>query len=93
MRGYQRYVYLRGTILLLLLITGLGGIVRALARGWPRRPRSRDARGEWGGPALLPWVIGLAMLLVPPATADYSDRYVVRPCRWCASPPRWRSPG
>jgi hypothetical protein len=77
MRGYQRYVYLRGTILLLLLLTGLGGIARALAGGWPRRPRSRAGRGEWGGPALLPWVIGLAMLLVPPATADYSDRYVV----------------
>jgi hypothetical protein len=83
MRGYQRYVYLRGTILLLLLITGLGGIARALGGGWPRRRsqenrgRSRAARGEWGGPALLPWVVGLAMLLVPPATADYSDRYVV----------------
>jgi hypothetical protein len=84
MRGYQRYVYLRGTILLLLLITGLGGIARALAGGWQRRRHSREdredsraSRGEWGGPALFPWVVGLAMLLVPPATADYSDRYVV----------------
>ncbi|MGH3287995.1 MAG: hypothetical protein ACRDPD_25405, partial [Streptosporangiaceae bacterium] len=32
---------------------------------------------EWGGPALFPWLTGLAVLLVPVMTADYSLRYVV----------------
>ena len=43
--------------------------------------RNRDGgyrrRREWGGPALFPWLTGLAILLVPVMTADFSLRYVV----------------
>ena len=34
-------------------------------------------RRDWGGPALFPWVAALTMEVVPPATADFSLRYVV----------------
>jgi hypothetical protein len=71
MIGYQRGMYLRGTMTGVLLLLGLAGIARWLrASGWRRR---RD----WGGPALLPWLAGLAVLLVPVMTADFSLRYVV----------------
>jgi hypothetical protein len=43
---------------------GLAGICLALRR---RR----------GGPALLPWLTGMLMLVVPAATSSYEARYVV----------------
>lgn len=71
MRGYQRFVTLRGTILAVLLLVGMAGIARSWAGGGFRR------LSGWGGPALYPWVTGLAMLLVPTATADFSQRYAL----------------
>jgi hypothetical protein len=71
MIGYQRVMYLRGTMTGILLLIGLAGLARNWrAGGWRRR---RD----WGGPALLPWLAGLAILLVPEMTADFSLRYMV----------------
>ena len=83
--GYQRFMYLRGTMVGLLLLIGLAGLVRWFAAGGYARRGSRvgpgggppDQHREWGGPALLPWLAGLAVLLVPVMTADYSLRYVV----------------
>ena len=84
--GYQRFIYLRGTMVGLLLLIGLAGIVRWLAMAMgPRRGSPGGSTGsgspgqhsEWGGPALFPWLTGLAVLLVPVMTADYSLRYVV----------------
>jgi hypothetical protein len=63
MRGYQRWFFLRGTVLGVILLIGLAGIVR----------RWRD----WGGPALLPWLMSLALLVIPAATADFDYRYVL----------------
>jgi len=71
MIGYQRYVYMRGTMLGLLLLIGFGGIVRSWLGGGLRRRR------DWGGPALFPFVAALAMEIIPPLTADFSLRYVV----------------
>lgn len=71
MTGYQRLMYLRGTMVGILLLLGLGAVVRAWLAGGYRRRR------DWGGPALLPWLTGLAVLLVPVMTADFSLRYVV----------------
>jgi hypothetical protein len=69
--AYQRFVYLRGTLLGGVMLIGLGGIVRCWRRGGIRRLRG------WGGPGLFPWFTALLLLLVPVATADYSKRYVV----------------
>jgi hypothetical protein len=62
-RGYQRYVWLPGTVYGLILLTGLGGIVLA----WRRI----------GGEALLPWAISLALIVIPAATAEFDYRYVL----------------
>jgi hypothetical protein len=71
MINYQKYLYMRGTILGLLMLIGLGGIVRSWLSGGYRRRRN------WGGPALFPWLAALTMEIVPAATADFSLRYVV----------------
>ncbi|MFD0854819.1 hypothetical protein ACFQ07_21445, partial [Actinomadura adrarensis] len=60
---YQRYARLPGTLLGLILLGGLFGLV---AR-WR----------EWGGPALLPWTMAVAMLVIPAATAEFGHRYVL----------------
>jgi hypothetical protein len=62
-RGYQRYVWLPGTGYGLILLAGLGGIVLA----WRR----------FGGEALLPWTISLALIVIPAATAEFDYRYVL----------------
>jgi hypothetical protein len=58
---YQRYVYLRGTLLGVILLAGLAGMV---------------ARRRLGG-AGLPWAFAVTILLVPPLTADFDLRYLV----------------
>ena len=60
---YQRYFYLRGALLGLIMLIGLAGV---LAR-WRR----------WGGVGLLPWLVGALMIALPPMTAGFSYRYVL----------------
>lgn len=60
---YQRYFYLRGTLLGLIVLIGAAGL---LAR-WRR----------WGGIGLLPWLVGTLMIVLPPMTAGFSYRYVL----------------
>jgi hypothetical protein len=60
---YQRYVYLRGTLLGLIVLIGAAGV---LAR-WRR----------WGDVGLLPWLIGASLIVLPPMTAGFSYRYVL----------------
>jgi hypothetical protein len=62
-RGYQRYVWVPGTVYGLILLTGLGSLVL----GWRRL----------GGEALLPWTISLALIVIPAATAEFDYRYVL----------------
>jgi hypothetical protein len=62
-RGYQRYVWLPGTVYGLILLAGLAGIAAA----WRRL----------GGEALLPWAISFALILIPAATAEFDYRYVL----------------
>src|SRR5260370_39354853 len=71
MRGYQRFVYLRGPLLAIILLIGFAAIVRSWLGGGIRRLR------EWGGPALLPWLTAVGLLLTPVATAAFDLRYVV----------------
>jgi len=61
-RGYQRYVWLPGTVYGLILLVGLFGIVRR----WRRA----------GKAALLPWLCSLALIVSPAATAEFDYRYV-----------------
>jgi hypothetical protein len=61
--GYQRWIYMRGTLTGLIMLIGLAGI----AARWRRR----------GGLVLLPWAVAAVLLIVPPATAGFSMRYVL----------------
>jgi hypothetical protein len=63
MRDYQRWFFLRGTMLSVILLIGLVGIVRQ----WR----------QWGGQAPLPWLMSLALLVIPAGTADFDYRYVL----------------
>ena len=58
---YQRYVYLRGTLLGVLLLAAAGGLI-ARRRAFP------------GG---LPLAFAVTILLVPPLIADFDLRYLV----------------
>ena len=60
---YQRYVYLRGTLLGLIVLIGAFGVVGR----WR----------QWGGVGLLPWLVGVLMIVLPPMTAGFSYRYVL----------------
>ncbi len=71
LRGYQRFAYLPGTLLGVLLLAGLGGIVWSWRGGGFRR------LDGWGGPGLFPWVASVTLLLVPVMTADFSERYLL----------------
>ena len=60
---YERYVYVRGTLLAIIVLIGAAGVV---AR-WRR----------WGGIGLLPWLVGALLIVLPPMTAGFSYRYVL----------------
>ena len=59
--SYQRYVYLRGTLLGVILLAALAAMI---------------ARRRVTG-AGLPWVFAVTILLVPPLIADFDLRYLV----------------
>jgi hypothetical protein len=60
---YQRYIYLRGTLLGFIVLIGAAGV---LGR-WRR----------WGGVGLLPWLVGALLIVLPPMTAGFSYRYAL----------------
>jgi hypothetical protein len=62
-QGYQKYFYLRGTMLGVIMLIGAAGI----AARWRRL----------GGRALLPWAVGALLIVAPPMTAGFSYRYVI----------------
>lgn len=61
-QAYQRYVVLSGPLLGVIALIGLGGAVL----GWRRR----------GGDGLLPWLVGIGLLLAPDAIL-FDVRFVV----------------
>ncbi|REE98972.1 glycosyltransferase family 39 protein [Thermomonospora umbrina] len=63
MQGYQRHVYLRGSVLGLILAAGLA---------WAFAGRRRGA-----GVALLPWSLSGVLIVVPAATAQFDYRYAL----------------
>ena len=67
-RAYQRYIIVPGPLLGVIMLTGLGGLIVA----WRR----------FGGPALLPWLVGFCLLATPAAIVEFDPRYLV-----CTIPP------
>lgn len=71
LRAYQKVVYLRGPFLLLFLLAGAVGAFLGLRR------KTRVPGTGWGGLSLLPWAIGVALLVLPAMTAGFSYRYAL----------------
>ena len=66
---YQ-HVYLRGPVWLAMIVIGFAGVVLGMRRGaWKER--------RWGGTGLLPWMIGVSLVVLPPMTAGFSYRYIL----------------
>jgi len=62
-RSYQRYIIVPGPLVAAIVLAGLGGLIVA----WRR----------FGGPALLPWLVGACLLLAPAVIAESYPRYLV----------------
>jgi hypothetical protein len=69
----QRILYTYGPLFGLILVMGLGGLVRieGLRERRPRLAWSRRAG------SMLPWVTGVVLLVFPIATADFDYRYLL----------------
>ena len=60
---YQRYIFLRGPFLAIIVLIGAAGVIGR----WRR----------WGGIGLLPWLVGAMLIVLPPMTAGFSYRYLL----------------
>ena len=71
--GYQRIFYTYGPLFGLILLTGLGGVIRL------RRVRGRPPRLAWSprSGSMLPWVTAVVLLVFPIAVADFDYRYLL----------------
>ena len=70
---YEHIVYTWGPLFGLILLTGLGGVVRieGLRKRQPRLAWSRRTG------SMLPWVTGIVLLVTPIAVADFDYRYLL----------------
>ena len=71
LRAYQKVFYLRGPFVFLFAVVGAVGVWLGIRR------RTRVAGTGWGGLPLLPWLVGVALIVLPPMTAGFSYRYVL----------------
>ena len=71
LRGYQKVFYLRGPFVFLFALAGAVGVWLGIRR------RTRVPGTGWGGLPLLPWLVGVALIVLPPLTAGFSYRYVL----------------
>jgi dolichyl-phosphate-mannose-protein mannosyltransferase len=71
--GYERVFYTYGPLFGLILLTGLGGVLRIR-----RRPGGIPALA-WSPRAgsMLPWLTGVVLLVFPIAVADFDYRYLL----------------
>jgi hypothetical protein len=71
--AYGRVFYTYGPLFGLILLTGLGGVLRL------RRLRSRSPRLAWSPRAgsMLPWATAVVLLVFPIAVADFDYRYLL----------------
>ena len=77
MSGYGRVFYLYGPLFGLILVMGLGSIIRVT-----RRPGGGFRLGRWRDgpnalPSGLPWACAVVLLVFPIAAADFDYRYVL----------------
>ena len=70
---YQHVIYTYGPLFGLIMLIGLGGVVRIEGL------RERRPRLAWSPRAgsMLPWVTGVVLLVFPIATADFDYRYLL----------------
>ena len=72
MAGYQRIFYLYGPLFGVIMLIGLGSLVRVYRRdGKVRLGRWRD------GPSIMPFVCAVVLLVFPIMVADFDYRYVL----------------
>jgi len=71
LRAYQKVIYLRGPFVFLFVLVGAVGVWLGIRR------RTRVPGTGWGGLPLLPWLVGVALIVLPPLTAGFSYRYVL----------------
>jgi hypothetical protein len=71
LRAYQKVFYLRGPFVFLFVLAGAVGVWLGIRR------RTRVPGTGWGGLGLLPWLVGAALIVLPPMTAGFSYRYVL----------------
>jgi hypothetical protein len=71
LRAYQQVFYLRGPFVFLFVLVGAVGVWLGIRR------RTRVPGTGWGGLPLLPWLVGVALIVLPPLTAGFSYRYVL----------------
>jgi hypothetical protein len=72
MAGYQRIFYLYGPLFGLILVLGLGSLVRVYRRD------GRFRIGRWrDGPSKMPFVCAVVLLVFPIMVADFDYRYVL----------------
>jgi len=71
--GYERVFYTYGPLFALILLTGLGGMVRF------RRTRGHLPRLVWSRRAgsMLPWATAVVLLVTPIAVTDFDYRYLL----------------
>jgi hypothetical protein len=71
--GYERVFYSYRPLFGLILVTGLGGVVRI------RRRQGRSPRLAWSPRvgSMLPWVTAVVLLVFPIAVADFDYRYLL----------------
>ena len=72
MAGYQRIFYLYGPLFGVILVLGLGSLVRVYRRD------GRFRVGRWrDGPSKMPFVCAVVLLIFPIMVADFDYRYVL----------------
>jgi hypothetical protein len=87
--GYQRVFYTYGPLFGLILLTGLGGVLRIRRRPGGRPVLAWSPRGSAGSGgddppepprragSMLPWATAVVLLVFPVAVADFDYRYLL----------------
>jgi len=77
--GYERVFYTYGPLFGLILLTGLGGVMRIQRSPGSKESRRGLPRLVWSPRqgSMLPWVTAVVLLVFPIAVADFDYRYLL----------------